>query len=118
MVSGLRSVSLVSRGDVLGFAIMLLLLCAVGFAVTDTTILSLVTIALVWLSVNASWNLVLGYAGVFSFGQVAFFAVGAYSAGIVASQLSLGPIVSTIAGALGGAVAAFVIGLATLRLRG
>ena len=118
MAARLRSVSLVSRGDVLGFATMLLVLCAIGFAVTDSTVLSLVTIALVWLSVNSAWNLVLGFAGVFSFGQIAFFAVGAYSTAIVASHLGLGPVVSTVTGALGGAVAAFVIGLATLRLRG
>jgi branched-chain amino acid transport system permease protein len=118
MTGRLRSMSLTTRGDVLGFAIVLILLFTAGLVVTDPTILSLVTIALVWLSVNSAWNFVLGYAGVFSFGQIAFFAVGAYSAGIAASHIGFGPVVSTLTGALGGALAAFVIGVATLRLRG
>ena len=118
MGSPFRSVALTGRRDAIGFSLLLVALLAVGIAYPNPTLLSLITIGLVWLSVNAAWNLVLGYAGIFSFGQIAFFSVGAYCAGIANAHLGLPAALSTIVGPLGGALAAFLIGLAALRLRG
>ena len=63
-------------------------------------------------------NLLMGYAGQISLGHAAFLGIGAYSSGIIAGRLglpfALGLLVATAVGAL----AALVIGLPALRIRG
>lgn len=112
------NVSSVHQFDLVGFFILLAVLAVIGLVVENATFLSLITIGLVWLSVNASWNLVVGYAGIFSFGQIAFFATGAYSAGVLNHHLGMSPYLSTLLAPLGGAAAALLIGFVAIRLRG
>ena len=38
------------------------------------------TLALIWMVLNQSWNLVLGYSGIWNFGQLAIYAIGGYAA--------------------------------------
>lgn len=57
-------------------------------------------------------------AGVFSLGQQAFFAIGAYAAGIATALWGWTLAPGLALGALGGAAAAFLVGLPTLRLKG
>jgi branched-chain amino acid transport system permease protein len=71
------------------------------------------------------WNIIGGFTGYASFGQVAFWGLGAYAAAVVASeprgaQLTLGwPIwLAFIMAALVSALGALLIGLPVLRLRG
>ena len=86
------------------------MLALFGILASDATLLSLATIGLVWLSVNASWNLVLGYAGLFSFGQIAFFASGAYTSGVLNHHLGVPPYLAMLVAPIGAAVAALLIG--------
>ena len=57
-------------------------------------------------------------AGELSFGQQAFFGVGAYIAGIATAMLGLSLVFGALIAMLAGAVAAALVGLPTLRLRG
>jgi branched-chain amino acid transport system permease protein len=57
-------------------------------------------------------------AGELSFGQQAFFGVGAYTAGIATAMLGLSLPLGVFVGMLFGAAAAALVGLPTLRLRG
>ena len=57
-------------------------------------------------------------AGELSFGQQAFFGVGAYAAGIATAMLGLSLPVAILIAMLFGALAAALVGLPTLRLRG
>jgi branched-chain amino acid transport system permease protein len=57
-------------------------------------------------------------AGELSFGQQAFFGVGAYAAGIATAMLGLPLFVGILIAIVLGAVAAVLVGLPTLRLRG
>lgn len=91
---------------------------AAPFLFPGVAILTTLTVMYVWMAVNMSWNLVLGVAGIFSFGQVAFFAVGAYAATILNVHLGFAPWLDTLAGGAAGGVTALLIGLATIRLRG
>jgi branched-chain amino acid transport system permease protein len=61
---------------------------------------------------------VLLVSGEISFGQQAFFAVGAYAAGMTTAMAELPLAAGLVAGALAGAFGATLVGLATLRLRG
>ena len=89
-----------------------------AFAFPDAAILTSLTVMYVWMAMNMGWNLVLGYAGIFSFGQVAFFAVGAYAAATLNVHLGVAPWLDTLGGGAAGAFAALLIGLAAIRLRG
>jgi branched-chain amino acid transport system permease protein len=65
-----------------------------------------------------SLDLVLGYAGIVTLGQSAFFGVGAYAAGIYAAHVSGEPLSGLLVGALASAVVGLATGLVILRTRG
>jgi len=104
--------------DLRGWLVLVALLVIAGLLIENSTLLSLITVGLVWVTVNSSWNLVLGFAGIFSFGQIAFFATGAYCSGIVNYHFGISPYLTILLAPIGGALAALAIGLAVIRLRG
>ena len=57
-------------------------------------------------------------AGEMSFGQQAFFGIGAYAGGILTAIFGVSLPLAALAAALSGALAALLVGLPTLRLRG
>lgn len=65
-----------------------------------------------------SLDLILGYAGVATLGHAAMYGTGAYAAGLFAKFVTGDPVLGLIAGALAGAVIAFVSGLVLMRARG
>jgi branched-chain amino acid transport system permease protein len=65
-----------------------------------------------------SADLVLGYAGIVTLGQAAFFGTGAYTAGILAAHGWGEPITGLLAGAAVAALVGFVSGLVVLRTSG
>ncbi|MCL4368811.1 MAG: hypothetical protein M1337_06560, partial [Actinobacteria bacterium] len=65
----------------------LVVLAFVPLAVRDLYTLHILVLALIWLVIVAAWDLITGYAGIFSFGQIAFFVIGAYASGILATRL-------------------------------
>ena len=68
--------------------------------------------------VAQSWNLIMGYGGIYSFAQVALFAVGGWTTAVLASSLGLNPFIAILFSPVVALVAAVGIGLPTLRLRG
>lgn len=72
-----------------------------------------------WAGLAASWNIIGGYAGYISFGQVAFFGIGAYATALLMQPSADWNFFLTLpVGAAVAAVFALVIGWPTLRLRG
>jgi branched-chain amino acid transport system permease protein len=65
-----------------------------------------------------SFNLLLGYTGLLSFGQAAFFGVGAYSVGLLLTKTAIGTLPALVLAILISAVAAAVIGFFCIRLSG
>ena len=80
----------------------LVVLCYIGLA-------SIAVIGLVLLT---------GGAGITSFGQAAFVGIGAYATGYLTSKLGYSPYLGLLAGFLATFIAAYIIGVATLRLSG
>jgi branched-chain amino acid transport system permease protein len=88
------------------------------FVITDNYLLHLAIMALFYVILASSLNLVVGYIGEFSLGHTAFLGVGAYAAALFSSRFGL-PMWMTIP--LAGVTAAgfgYVIGAITLRLQG
>jgi branched-chain amino acid transport system permease protein len=65
-----------------------------------------------------SLNLINGFTGQLSLGHAGFMAVGAYASVIMTTYMELPFIVGIIAACLAAALAGFIIGVPTLRLRG
>lgn len=101
------------------FALLcLLLLIILPFAVQGTYVRHLVIIAIIYGLVASSWDLSLGYAGLFNFAHLAFFGIGVYGAAILSKTYAVS---SWIAIPLAGAVAvlaALLVSLPVLRLKG
>jgi branched-chain amino acid transport system permease protein len=64
------------------------------------------------------WNLISGYTGYLSFGQISFFGVGAYATAILVAKASWAWPFAVVAGMAISAVLAVPLGWAMLRLRG
>ncbi|WP_207479986.1 branched-chain amino acid ABC transporter permease [Arenibaculum pallidiluteum] len=88
------------------------------FAVTDQYLLHLAVMALFYVVLATSLNLVVGYVGEFSLGHTAFLGTGAYTAALLSTHAGLPlwitvPVAGLVAAAFG-----FAIGAITLRLQG
>jgi branched-chain amino acid transport system permease protein len=63
-------------------------------------------------------NLLMGYGGQVSLGQAGFMAIGGYTAGALAVQYNVPPLLGILAGAVLSLVCALALALITMRLRG
>lgn len=71
-----------------------------------------------WGIVVQCWNLIMGVSGIYSFGQVALFAVGGWTSAVLATHFGVSPWLSIWTAPITAVIAALIIGLPTLRLRG
>ncbi|MGC9965100.1 MAG: branched-chain amino acid ABC transporter permease [Syntrophobacteraceae bacterium] len=75
-------------------------------------------IALMWVVIGSSWNLLAGYTGQISFGHAIFFGVGAYSAGICTTKLGISAWWGMLLGGPMAMLAGLFLGWICFRLRG
>lgn len=100
----------------LGWAALAIALLA-PFVTATPYALNVMTNAAIFVMLAAGLNIVVGYCGLLDLGYIAFMAVGAYTAGIVAKSFDL-PLLFTIPAVLVMTVlAGLIIGAPTLRLR-
>jgi branched-chain amino acid transport system permease protein len=100
------------------FFLFLVLVALPLFLHTNQYVMQILVMCLIWSVVAASWDLIMGFAGIFSFGQVAFFVLGGYGGAILTEVLGISPWFGIL---LGGCVAGLVgilVGLPCLRLKG
>ena len=81
-------------------------------------VLSQITLFFIWAAVVTQWNLVFGVAGVYSLAHMVVFAVGGYITGMMGLYANWNLWASLPVGAIAAVIASFLIGAATLRLRG
>ncbi|MGE7468114.1 branched-chain amino acid ABC transporter permease [Bosea sp. NPDC003192] len=75
-------------------------------------------LALLFAAMAQAWNIVAGLANQVSLGHAAFFGIGAYTSTLLLIHFGLSPWFGMIAGAVLGGLAALLISLPTMRLRG
>lgn len=103
-------------GKLPGFFILLLILFPL--IVPSDYYRHILILALMWVVIGSSWNLLAGYTGQVSFGHAIFFGVGAYTAGLCVTKLEISAWWGML---LGGPIALLVgllIGWICFRLRG
>ena len=81
-------------------------------------IMHILIMCLIWSVVASCWDLIMGFAGIFSFGQVAFFVMGSYASAIISAQFAIPPIFAVfLAGGITAAIG-ILVGLPCLKLAG
>jgi branched-chain amino acid transport system permease protein len=95
-----------------------LVLLAVPFVAPNAYVVSLANVALINVILIASLNLLMGFGGQISLGHAGFFGLGAYASGIINVKLGLSPWFGLPVAALVASLAALLIGIPALRLRG
>ncbi len=81
-------------------------------------IMNIMIMCLIWAVVASCWDLIMGFAGIFSFGQVAFFVMGAYCSGILAIEHHVPPVLAILLAGGFTAVMGVLVGLPCLKLAG
>ncbi|NMC12264.1 MAG: branched-chain amino acid ABC transporter permease [Chloroflexi bacterium] len=73
----------------------------------------------IWSVVAAYWNLLNGYVGINSLGNIGFLAIGGYTSGILALRFGLSPLITIpIGGVVTGLLVTLFLGFPALRLSG
>lgn len=83
----------------------------------ETYWLHVVIIAYFYALLAASWALLAGYAGQFSFGHMAFMAIGAYTTGLLAHYFNTSPLIGIILGTIMAGLMGLAIGALVLRFK-
>lgn len=106
-----------SRGRNAGITVAALaLVVAAPYLTGSAYLVGIATIGFAFVVLSVCFNVVYGYMGYLSLGQVAFWAIGGYCAAILATRWHLSPWLGFLAGGVLAAVIAFVVGLPSLRL--
>jgi branched-chain amino acid transport system permease protein len=106
---------IIKRADAVLLAILAVVVLLVPFTLGDYWVLTFGSVGAITLAV-IGLNVAMGWAGLLSFGQPVFMALGGYASAILATRYSVNPWLALLAGiALSAAVAA-VIGFPVLKL--
>ncbi|MGA9208439.1 MAG: branched-chain amino acid ABC transporter permease, partial [Terriglobales bacterium] len=100
-----------------GIVAILGVLCFVPLLVHNPYLLHLFILSMLYAMLAGSWNLINGYAGIFTFGHQAFFGLGAYASALLAMDAGLSPWITLWFGGCVAALAGLAIGLPVLRIR-
>lgn len=73
---------------------------------------------LLYATMGIGWNIIGGYAGQVSFGNAAFFGVGAYATAILLTNYEISPWIGMLAGCGFSVLLAIIVGYPCFRLRG
>ena len=88
--------------DTLIYWAVVALLALLGALVGDSYVRHIFILVFIWCIVIASWDLILGYAGIFNYAQLVFFAFGAYGGAMLSIYAGLTPLLAIgAAGAIG-----------------
>ena len=99
-----------------GFATLLVALLLAPLVTGDYGLHALV-VSMTFLLPALGLNLILGYAGMLSFAQMAFFGVGAYTSALIAMRWGTPFWLNIVAGAVVAGLVAIPLGIPALRLR-
>ena len=107
-----------SRGQLTAVAAILAIGALIVAVTRDSYMLLILTFVPIWALMGLSWNILGGYLGLISFGQAAFFGLGAYTVVILSHDYGVTPWIGLPLAAIVGCIASLIIGAITFRFRG
>jgi len=105
------------RQIIAGFAILLLLI-VFPLVISQPFHIHVMILVFMFGMLGVAWNILGGYAGMFSFGQAAFFGIGAYTSSYLSIAYGINPWIGLVAGGCAAALVAAAIGYPCSNLRG
>ena len=84
----------------------------------NLNIMNVLILCFIWGVVAASWDLIMGVAGIFTFGQVAFYVIGAYTSAILTRTFGISPWLGILAAGIITGFVGVLVALPCLRLKG
>jgi branched-chain amino acid transport system permease protein len=96
---------------------MFLILAVLPVFITNEYYLNILTICLIYATLATTWNLLVGYTGILSFGHQAFYGLGAYFSALITIELHLSPWLGLFLGGCFAGLLSLLIGIPCLRLR-
>ncbi len=115
----LRQPKLLSKANII-FGIILLMLIFFPFIADSRTLTILFTQIFIFGILAMSYDILLGFTGIVSFGHAMFFGIGAYTTAIILSDFNQSIpvfIASIVVGMIIAGILSFLVGLLTLRLK-
>jgi len=106
------------RHQFIAVATILALATLIVGVTRDSYMLFILTLVPIWALMGLSWNMLGGYLGLISFGQAAFFGLGAFTVVILSHDYGVTPWIGLPLAALVGCIASLIIGVITFRFRG
>jgi branched-chain amino acid transport system permease protein len=97
---------------ILGFLVLF------PFIVQNSYYQHLMILVMIWIAIGSGWNMIAGYTGQVSFGDAAFFGMGAYTSGLIAAKLGFTAWWGMAFGGFTAMAIAFPFGWICFRLRG
>ena len=98
--------------------VTLVLALAFPLVFTDTFPIHVLILVYMFGVLGMGWNIMGGYAGMFSFGQAAFFGIGAYTSSFLLMNFGVNPWIGLVVGGITAALVAAAIGYPCSNLRG
>ncbi len=98
--------------------IAVIVLACIPLVWRNDYIISLLTLILLYSLMAQSWNLTIGMCSIWNLGQLAIIAIGGYVTGILMVELGASAWLALPAGVVAGGLAAAIIVLPVIRLRG
>ncbi|WP_448811331.1 branched-chain amino acid ABC transporter ATP-binding protein/permease [Agromyces bauzanensis] len=106
-----------NRSTIIGVAILVVIVLIVPFT-ASSSMMNIVVFSMIFALPAIGLSLLMGLAGQVSLGQAAFFAIGAYTHAILLQKFEMPGVVAAIGGVIAAMLAALLVGLPMLRLRG
>jgi branched-chain amino acid transport system permease protein len=106
------------RRDIAIALLFLAAAIALPLFIDSRYVLGQIVLALFYATIASQWNLLFGFAGVFSLAQLAIFAFGGYATAMICFYFGWNVWSALVPAALGSVAFSLVVGLACLRLTG
>ena len=107
-----------SKTPVVSTIVAVIVLAFIPLLWRNDYIISLLVLILLFTLMTQSWNLTIGMCGIWNFGQLAIIAIGGYATGLLTIKLDMSPWLALPCGMLAGGLAAVIMVLPSIRLRG
>lgn len=100
------------------WSVLLLGLAILPWCNVSQYVIHLMIYSFIWVILASGLNIIQGYAGYVSLGHAAFYAIGAFTSGLIFNNTNLPFLLCIVIAAVAGFVFGTLIGLPTLRIRG
>ncbi len=103
----------------IGIVLSLLYIALYPIVYGDAYVMHIFILFFIWSLVASNWNLLMGYAGIFSLGNIGYLAIGGYVSGILSKNLGVSPWLCILLGGFASMICVTLfVGLPALRLSG